>query len=145
MCKFRGYELSDMFVTEKRARSEGVGITDDNQDLSERLSRNNCTKHDKINNEENGTSQRHQSLGVPVSNQPESNHADTPSGIDHGLVGPAPAGGRLSSADELGGDSGRVAQGSGRRGELHGPAAAGTPGAGPLVDGEAPSLSSATR
>jgi hypothetical protein len=90
----------------------------------------NCSKHEKMNSEENGTPQRNQS-------QYES-HPDSSAGTFHGLAGPAPAGGRSSSVGEVGGDSGRSASGIGRRAEHHGPAAAGTPGAGPLVDGEAP-------
>ena len=101
-----------------------------------------CASHELLtHSEENAQSD----LGVS-SAPPQRDvgvHDETPTdptsstSVHHGLAGPAPAGGRSSLSGDLGGEMGRSVS-AGRRGDSHGPAAAGTPGAGPLVDGEAP-------
>ena len=78
--------------------------------------------------------------GDPSDQLAHCDNDDVPSDLraaHHGLAGPAPAGGRATGSgcsEDL-----RRGGSSGRRVDAHGPAAAGTPGDGPLVDGEAPS------
>jgi hypothetical protein len=74
----------------------------------------------------------------PAHRDKEDGPSDLRTAAHHGLAGPAPAGGGVSSSGCSVEDPGRSGS-SARRVDSHGPAAAGTPGAGPLVDGEAPS------
>jgi hypothetical protein len=121
--------------TDKRARSEGVA-GEDGPDMC------GSERHPRAKREGVGGDCENFGDGDP-SNQPA--HCDDADGSSdvravahHGLAGPAPAGGRASGSGCSGEDLGRGGS-SGRRVDAHGPAAAGTPGDGPLVDGEAPS------
>jgi hypothetical protein len=125
--------LTGLRHTEKRARSEGVA-GDDGPDMC------GSERHPRAKREGVGGDGENFCDGEPSDPPAQCDNDDGPSDLraaaHHGLAGPAPAGGRApgSGCSE---DQGRG--GSGRRVDSHGPAAAGTPGDGPLVDGEAPS------